>query len=302
MTLLEQTNLNTILTMIYVFVDDFLQALVHRIEYALTSPKNGVPPLKKCNLSIAELVSLGIFRFFTGHRNWKDFYSHIDTYHKQDFPNLPKYKNFLVAINKLSAFALLMLQGFMKIFNAATPVSLPKFADSSKLQVCHIKREFTHKVMKYYATKSKSTMGWFYGFKLHIVCNKLMHILGLKITTATIDDRKGLEMIWNDIFGMIIADAGYVGANWVEKARNLGKHLFTCVRANMKKVMTETQHQLILMRQCVESVFSVLKLRMGMETSLPRSPFGYFAHYLWCLTAYQFKKFMEFTSTKRLAA
>lgn len=302
MTLLQQDNLNTILITIYAFVDDFVKTLLSNIQPELMSPTRGVPPTKKHNLSIAELVSLGIFRFFIGHRNWKDFYRHITTYHAKDFPALPTYQNFIASLNKLSAFAAIMLHGFMHVFKQFTPQLSPKFADATKLEVCRIKREFTHKVVKEYASKSKSTMGWFYGFKLHIICNELMQILGLKITTATLDDRKGLAMIWNDIFGMIVADAGYVGANWMTKAKNLGKHLFTCVRANMKKLMTSIQHQLVKMRQCVETVFSVLKLRFGLETSLPRSPLGYFAHYVWCLTAYQFKKFMEFVSVKRLVA
>ena len=62
----------------------------------------------------------------------------------------------------------------------------------------------------------------------------------------------------------------------------------------MRKVMTEAQYQLFKLREVVEWVFSVLKLRIGLETSLPRSPLGHFAHYLWCLTAYQMKKYFEF--------
>lgn len=106
-------------------------------------------------------------------------------------------------------------------------------------------------------------MGWFYGFKLHIICNTLMQILRFRITSGNTDDRKGLERMWNMIFGLIIADAGYLGKNWQKKAINLGKHLFTAVKANMKKIMTEAQHQLLNLRQRVETVFSVLKVRLG---------------------------------------
>ncbi len=101
-------------------------------------------PTKKHNLSLAELITLAIFRFFTGHNNWKDFYRHIETYHKKDFPNLPAYENFLIAINKLSSFANLMLNGFMDIFQKLTVKNKLKFADSTKLEVCRIKREFSH--------------------------------------------------------------------------------------------------------------------------------------------------------------
>lgn len=101
MTLLQRIDdLNTILIMIYCFVEDFLKGMLGSIKYALTRPNQNQPPTKKHNLSLAELASLAIFRFFTGHRNWKDFYQHVRTYHKQDFPSLPNYQNFLEAVNK----------------------------------------------------------------------------------------------------------------------------------------------------------------------------------------------------------
>lgn len=303
MTLLKHSSdLKNILTMIYCFTDDFLKGIVKNIQYALMRPNNNHPPIKKRNLSLAELASLAIFRFFTGHRNWKDFYRRIKTYHAADFPKLSNYENFIKAVNKLSTLANLMLCGFMNIFQKLTGINKLKFVDSAKLEVCRIKREFSHKVCYGIASKSKSTMGWFYGFRLHIICNELMQILKIKITTGAFGERAGLEMMWSNIFGMIIADAGYLGKDLQEKAQGLGKRLFTAVKANMKKLMTDLEWQLLKMRQCVETVFSVLKLRMGIETTLPRSPLGYLAHYLWCLTAYQLKKFFELLFVKPLLA
>lgn len=299
MTLLKHTSdLNIILIMIYCFVSDFLKCIIQNIRFSLERPRKNHPPTKKHSLSLAELITLAIFRFFTGHNNWKDFYRHIKTYHKKDFPNLPNYGNFLDAINKLSSFAQIMLNGFMNIFQKLTGINKLKFADSTKLEVCRIKREFSHKVCFGLASKSKSSMGWFYGFRLHIICNGLMQILKMKITTGAFGERAGLEMMWNNIFGMIVADAGYLGKELQERARYFGKHLFTAVKANMKKLMTDFEWQILKMRQCVETVFSVLKLRLGIETTLPRSILGYKAHYLWCLTAYQLNKFFELVFIK----
>ncbi len=300
MTLSQHSNLNTILITIYCFVEDFLKGILGSIKYALKRPDQNTPPTPKRNLTLAELVSLAIFKSVSGHRNWKDFYQNIKSYHKKDFPGLPVYENFLRAMNALSLVALLLLHGFMEFFKSITSKEDPKLTDSTKLEVCKIKREFTHKVAKRIARKAKSSMGWFYGFKLHIICNGLMQILNFRITSGNTDDRKGLEMIWDDIFGMIIADAGYLGEDWQKKAQNLGKHLLTGVRANMKKIMTETQHKLLKLRQCAETVFSVLKLRFGIESTLPRSELGFFAHYIWSITAYQFKKFVEFLDRSRL--
>jgi hypothetical protein len=113
-------------------------------------------------------------------------------------------------------------------------------------------------------------------------------------------DREGLEMMWNHIFGLIVADAGYLGKEFSGRAAKLGKRLLTGVRKNMKKLMTAAQHELLKMRQIEETVWSVLKHRLGMENTLPRSGLGHFAHYIWCLTAYQLKRYWEFVFGKPL--
>jgi hypothetical protein len=254
---------------------------------------NRRPPVKQRKLSLSEIVTLGILRFYVGTTNWKDFYWHIRTYHQRDFPDLPCYSKFIDAVNFVSPMAFFLCQSFAQFFATKTAIQDPKFADSSKLKVCEIKREFTHKVCRNIAAKSKTTTGWFYGFKLHIVSNRLMQILGVTITAGNKDDRKGLAYIWHTIFGLIVADGGYVGKEFSKHAQQLGKRLLTGVRANMKKIMTSHQHCLLKLRQSVETIFSVLKLRFHMEITLPRSPLGYFSHYCWCLAAYQLKQFFK---------
>jgi len=293
MTLSQHSNLDSILLVIYCFVDDMIGVILESIRPLLSRPDHHTPPTKKRSLVAAELATLAIFRFFTGHRNWKDFYRHLKTYHTRDFPALPAYKNFLVAINTLSGLAAVLLEGFMRTFRLHTPESAHKFADGSKLETTKITRSLSHKVTKGYASKSKTHTGWFFGFRLHIVINEWLEILGCQITTATEDERRTLARIWDDIVGMIIADAGYIGKDWVAKAKDGGKILFTAVRANMKKLMTKAQHQLLKERQKVEIVFSTLKMRFGIENTLPRSVLGHAAHYAWCLVAYQLKRFFD---------
>ena len=288
-------NMDEVLLTIYCFVDDFLNTVLTQIKPALHPAKvdQKTPPRKKHYLSLSEGVTLGLFRYYAGKSNWKDTYWHIKTYHYHDFPTLPCYSKFVETMNKMSPVAAVIGQVLAAFFRKNTPIHAPKFGDASKLKLCEIKREFSHKVCKGLAAKSKSTMGWFYGFKLHLVCNEMMQILSFCITPGNTDDRKGLELIWQHIFGLIVADAGYVGKVFKTKAESLNKTLFTGVRANMKKLMTSYQHHLLKLRQCVETVFSVLKLRFLMESTLSRSPFGFFSHYLWALAAYQLKQFFK---------
>ena len=63
------------------------------------------------------------------------------------------------------------------------------FIDSTPIRVCKNKRIFKHKVFKGIATRGKSTMEYFFGFKLHIVINETGHIIVFQITQTNVDDR-----------------------------------------------------------------------------------------------------------------
>lgn len=285
---LTNEDSTTILLGMYDIVWDFHHALLRKLPPSLPTPDQAHPPTKKTKLPLVMLVTLILFKFFVGHKNWKDYYRYLKSHHDGvTIGSLPNYKNFMKNAHALAGYAIVFLEVVRKYCKQGVQL---QFADSTKLEVCKIKREFTHKVAKGLATKSKSTMGWYYGFKLHLVCDKAGQILAWRITTATVDDRKGLALIWHELTGMIVADAGYLGSNWQEAAANLGLRLMTGAKKVMKKLMSRWQHTMLKARQRVETVFSVLKSRLGMETSLPRSVMGFFAHYVWCLLAYQLRR------------
>jgi hypothetical protein len=285
---LTNEDSNTILLGLYDVAYDFHQALLRKLPPSLPRPDHVNPPTKKTKVPLVMLVSLILFKFFVGHKSWKDYYRYLKSHHHGNTIGfLPNYKNFMASVHKLVGYALVFLEAVRKYCKQGVNL---QFADSTKLEVCKIKREFAHKVAKGLATKSKSTMGWYYGFKLHLVCDKDGLILAWRITTATVDDRKGLAMVWKELTGMIVADAGYLGSNWQEAAAELHLTLLTGVKKIMKKLMTKWQYFLLKARQRVETTFSVLKLRLGLETSLPRSEMGFFAHYVWCLLAYQMRR------------
>lgn len=278
----------TILLGLYDVTYDFHQALLRKLPVSLPTPDQTHPPTRKTKVSLVMLASLILFKFFLGHRSWKDYYRYLKSHHHGiTIGLLPNYKNFMASVHKLVGYALVFLEAVRKY--AKQGVTL-QFADASALPVCGIKREFSHKVVKGLASKSKGTMGWYYGFKLHLVVDKDGLVLAWRITTATVDDRKGLALVWDELTGMVVADAGYLGSNWREAAADLGLQLMTGVKKVMKKLMSRWQYVLLKARQRVESVFSVLKLRLGIETSLPRSAMGFFAHYVWCLLAYQLRR------------
>jgi hypothetical protein len=196
---------------------------------------------------------------------------------------LPSYRNFMVSMHKLAGYGLVFLEAVRKYCTQGVKL---QFTDVTAIPVCRIKREFNHRVAKSLATTSKGTMGWYYRFKLHLVCDKNGIILAWRITTATVDDRKGLALVWHELNGIIVAAACYLGSNWQKAAANLHLILLTGVKKIMRKLMTRWQYA----RQRIETTFSIIKFRLGMDTTLPRSVNGYFAHYVWCLLAYQLRR------------
>ena len=69
------------------------------------------------------------------------------------------------------------------------------FVDSTALKVCHIKREHSiGEVFKNITTKGKGILGWFFGFKLHIIINDKGEIISFVITQGNVDDRQPLSL------------------------------------------------------------------------------------------------------------
>jgi transposase len=287
-TSLTNEDSTIILIGLYDIVDDFHCQLQRKLPASLPRPDQAHPPTKKTKLPLVMLVTLILFKFFVGHRSWKEYYRYLKSHHDRvNVGILPTYKNFMGSVHRLVDYGLVFLEAVRKYCKQGVVL---QFADATALPVCKIKREFNHKVAKRLATKSKGTMGWYYGFKLHLVCDTHGQILSWRITTATVDDRKGLALIWEELTGMIVADAGYLGSAWREAAADLGITLMAGVKKIMKKLMSRWQHFLLKARQRIETTFSVIKFRLGMDSTLPRSVMGFFAHYVWCLLGYQLRR------------
>jgi transposase len=252
---LTNEDSTTILLGLYDVVWDFHQALLRKLPPSLPAPDHSHPPTKKTKLPLVMLVALILFKFFTGHRSWKDYYRYLKSHHDGvTIGSLPNYKNFMKNVHALAGYAVIFLEVVRKYCKHGVKL---QFADSTKL---------------------------------HLVVDKDGQVLAWRITTATMDDRKGLALVWHELTGMIVADAGYLGANWQEAATELHLTLMAGAKKVMKKLMSRWQHVLLKARQRVETTFSVLKLRLGIETSLPRSVMGFFSHYVWCLLAYQLRR------------
>ena len=105
------------------------------------------------------------------------------------------------------------------------------FVDATKLSVCHNRRIKRHKVFEGIAQRGKTSMGWFYGFKLHAIINHHGELLSIRVTPGNIDDREPLRQgLTNDIFGKLFGDRGYVSQDLKDKLFNDFNIDFLCTR------------------------------------------------------------------------
>ena len=219
--------LNDKITDIFCLIDEF----VLEFNKHMDSHSIGKKAKRRPKMSTSEVMTIMVLFQLSGIRCFKWFYNQYLAKHlSSDFPNLVSYNRFVELKNK----AVLLMAVFAKTccMGQCTGIS---FVDSTPLRVCKNKRIFNHKVFKGIATRGKSTMGYFYGFKLHIVVNEIGQIIDFQITQANVDDRtpiKGnlLRKIWAKLYG----DKGYVSQQLSELLFNDGIHFIKGIRKNMK--------------------------------------------------------------------
>ena len=194
------------ITELYSFIDDFCQIY---FEYE----KNQLLPTNKkrnraCNMSLGEIMTIMIMYHTSYAKNFKYFYKTcIEYIHKDDFPNALSYNRFVELMPKLFLPFNILLH---MLFGEKTGTY---FIDATAIKVCHNKRRYRNKTFEGLAKQGKSSMGFFYGFKLHLVINEKGEFIALKMTKGNVDDRAPVPDLTKDLTGFIYADKGYIKQN-----------------------------------------------------------------------------------------
>lgn len=247
-----------------------------------TSNKVGRPR----DLSVSEAATICLIKSSYAIQPLYQLYNLLKDRFSFDF-RLPVYKNFVATMNAYTPNLLVLIQILLSMRNRKAGII--KIADSTAVPVCKNIRIQSHKVMKRIATRFKTTTGYFYGLKLHVISDEKGNLLKLIFTTANVDDRKVLDKFLDQMINsLVIADAGYISPKLQKKALKRNNFLLTGVRKNMKKLAASLHIFLLNMRIRIEHLFSVLKERYGLITSLPRSECGYLAHYIRVIFGYLF--------------
>ena len=198
------------------------------------------------SLCLSEIMTILITFHQHHYRNFKHYYiDHVSVYWANAFPQLPalrvtrhaSYQRFIEWIPQ----TLMPLCVYLKqCFGACTGIS---FIDSTCLKVCwagdppssHNRRISGHKVFKNLAARGKTSVDWFFGFKLHLVANENGELLNITLTPGNIDDRKPFPDLVSSLFGKIFADKGYVSQSLATQLfEDEGIDFFAKPRRNMK--------------------------------------------------------------------
>lgn len=188
------------LTTLFCTVHDFWEKfeLVWN-KYAIGSKSKRCP-----SLCMSEVMTILILFHVSGYREFKRFYLYEIRIHlKQAFPKAPSYTQFLA----LQKRAMVPLGCFFHVLRGkCSGISI---IDSTSLEVCHLKRATSNRVFKGLARKGKTTKGWFYGLKLHIVINECGEILSWVLTSGNVNDRVPIFQLLREVFGKLFGDRGY---------------------------------------------------------------------------------------------
>ena len=272
---------------IFCIADDFCQEFDREIE-KMSLPLDGKKHRRrKGQMSDSEIMTILICFHFNTYRNFKHYYlSYVKGYLKDAFPNAVSYNRFVELESRVAVQMALFLELFC--FGECTGIS---FIDSTCIPVCHNKRIKRNKVFKGYAVMGKSTMGWFYGFKLHLICNERGELINFMLTKGNVDDRD--ETVFNrltdNVLGKIYADKGYISETLFTRLYSNGIHLVTGLRSNMKnKLMSIYDKIMLRKRSVIETVNDELKNVAQAVHSRHRSVFNFAMNMLAALAAYCF--------------
>ena len=233
----------------------------------------------------SEVMTLLIAFHQSGYRTFKHFYErHVCVYWCAEFPHLVSYSRFVQLKKEVLTLLTLYLHAHL---GECSGIS---FVDSTRLRVCDNKRISSHRVFAEHAGRSKTSMGWFYGFKLHLMISEKGDLLGVELTPGNTDDRQPLwELSSERLFGNLYGDKGYISKDLREFLNEQGINFCYKVRKNMKPLPLSIADEVLLKkRTIIESVIKELKTQTQVEHSRHRSFVNFQVNVISALIAYQF--------------
>jgi hypothetical protein len=236
------------------------------------------------SMTVSEMMTILIAFHQSSYRNFKAFYClHVSQYWRGEFPSLLSYNRFVQLMPSVGIYLAVYVK--TRCFGNCTGVS---FIDSTSLVVCENPRIHCHKVFAGLAERGKSSTGWFFGFKLHLVVNEKGEILNIKLTPGNVDDRKPVPDLLKDFFGCVYGDKGYIsGSLTAYLLVEHGIRFITKLKSNMKnRIMLYLDRIMLRRRAIIETIIDQLKNISQIEHSRHRSLNNFIINVLCGVIAY----------------
>ena len=163
----------------FILVDDFCNVFStwqESRQLGEDSKKGGRPS----ELAESEVLTILIYYHYSGYKCFAYYYKYmvLEGALQSYFPKAVSYNRFI----ELIPDQLVRLYMFLKFCTLSSRRTGTYFADSKKLPVCNNLRIHSHKVFAAIAQRGKSSTGWFYGLKLHLLINEYGEIINFIIT------------------------------------------------------------------------------------------------------------------------
>lgn len=282
-----------IITLIAIFCDihDFCKEFEPKWQaFLLEHQSNRIGEPKRRNrapnLSLCEAMAVVVMFHQMRYRTFKDYYHQFVIRDlKKYFPSICSYSRF-VHLMKTCIFPLFVFsQGCL---GACTGIS---FIDSTILTVCHSRRIHSHRVFKKLAKRGKTSTGWFYGFKLHLIINDRGEILAYMLTAGNVDDRQPVPHLAKSLFGKLFGDKGYISQELFFKLYEEGIQIITKIKKNMKNRLIHLFDKILLKKRgIIECVNQKLKFCGQIEHHRHRNPVNFLVNLVAGIVSYAYEK------------
>jgi hypothetical protein len=204
----------------------------------------------------AEILTILILFQQSGYRTFKGFYTqHVQIHLHQEFPGLLSYPRFVALMPRY------LVPLAIYLHTQLGECSGISFIDATSLAVCHPARIQQHRVFRVDARRGKTSVGWFYGFKLHLVVNDRGELLAFCLTPGNTDDRRPVPRLVRRLFGRLFGDKGYISQPLAEQLLvTHGVRLITKLRKNMRNILLPLADRLLLRKRAlIETIIDQLK-------------------------------------------
>lgn len=287
------------LVALFYLVDEFCKSFEPAYRAQLVASGEAVRN-KPSSLSLSEILTIMVHFHQSNHRTFKHYYTdYVCVYLGSDFPGLVSYGRF---VELMTGTIVPLLALLVSLLGTATAAN---YIDSTKLVVCHNRRIRRHRVFRGIAARGKSSMGWFYGFKLHLIVNEKGELVSFLLTPGNTPDNNiaVVTKLAKRMSGKLFGDRGYVSKDLFAALWGQGTQLITGIKKRMKNMLLPLQDKLMLRgRSIIETINDQLKNQEQIEHTRHRSPRSFTSNLLAGLIAYQLqpkKPSLDFTKTEQ---